>query len=259
MILTFDIGNTTTMAGIFEAEKLTGFGRIVLNIETGLAATTDEIGIKVDRFLQIYNKKGVQIEGIAICSVAPDFTALYCEMTEKYLNCKPWILDHRADLGLKIAVDQPKQVGPDRLANAIAAKTIYGSPSIVVDLGTATTFDVIDAKGDYIGGAIAPGVQTSSAELFRKAARLFPVELEKPPKYIGANTADAMKSGIFYGTLGMIDYMVSKIIGELGEDGVKVIATGGYAEKFAPYSEYIQESDAALTLRGIMLAYERNR
>ena len=260
MILAVDIGNTTTMVGIYEAEKLTGFYHIAskTNRETGLSTTADEIGLKIRQLLQIHHRADVPVEKLVVCSVVPDLIQVYTEMAEKYFKAKTWVLDHESDLGMKIDVDEPAQVGPDRLANAIAVKEVHGSPAIVVDLGTATTFDVVNDNGDYVGGAIAPGILTSSAELFRKASRLFPVQLEKPDRCIGSNTADSMKSGIFYGALGMIDYIVEKIIAELGKKKVKVIATGGYAEMFSLHSKYIQKVDPVLTLTGLILAYKRN-
>jgi len=261
MILAVDIGNTTTMVGIYEAEKLTGFYRIAskTNKDVGLPTTADEIGLKIHQLLQIHRKGDVLVEKLVVCSVVPDLIQVYTEMAEKYFKAKTWVLDHESDLGMKIDVEEPAQVGPDRLANAIAMREIYGSPAIVVDLGTATTFDVVNDSGDYIGGAIAPGVLTSSAELFRKASRLFPVQLEMPDKCIGSNTADSMKSGIFYGTLGMIDYIVEKIIAELPKKKVAVIATGGYAEIFSKQSKYIQKVDPVLTLTGLILAYKRSK
>jgi type III pantothenate kinase len=260
MILAIDIGNTTTMTGIFSGNKLIDYLRIGSRSQEkygGLMAV-DEIGLIVDKFVKSHGETDEAVDGVALCSVVPDLTPVYCEMASKYYSVKPWVLEHTADLGMNILYDDPGQVGPDRLANALAVKRIYGTPAIVVDLGTATTFDVINSDGDYVGGVIAPGVITSSAELFRRAARLFPVEVEKPEKYIGKNTADSMKSGIFYGSLGLIDYLVSQIISEMDEKDVKIIATGGHAEKFAPFSEYIQQVDQKLTLKGIMMAYERN-
>jgi type III pantothenate kinase len=261
MMLAIDIGNTTIMVGMFKDGELTGHFSVTSAIaeETGIFATVDEIGLKITGLIKIHNKKELPISDVAICSVVPDLTQVFCEMARKYLDCQPWLLDHTAKLGLNIKVDQPEQVGPDRLANAVAAKSIYGAPAVVVDLGTATTFDVVNRDGDYIGGAIAPGVLTSSAELFRKAARLFPIQLEKPAKFIGGNTVDSMKSGIFHGTIGMIDYLVTNIIGELKENSAKVIATGGLAGMIAPHSKTIQEVDRGLTLKGIKLAFEMNK
>lgn len=260
MILAIDIGNTTTMIGLFSGNKLIDYFRIGSKIqeEYGGVMAVGELGVIVDRLIKSHNEADEPVEGVALCSVVPDLTPVYCKMAGKYYNVKAWVLDHTSDLGMKILYDDPAQVGADRLANAIAVKRIYGTPAIVVDLGTATTFDVINSDGDYIGGVIAPGVITSSAELFRRAAKLFPVKLEKPEKYIGKNTADSMKSGIFYGSLGQMDYMVSKIISEMNEKDVKIVATGGHAEKFAPFSKYIQKVNPTLTLNGIMIAYERN-
>jgi type III pantothenate kinase len=260
MILAIDIGNTSTMIGMFSGKKLLNFFHIASKSpkEYGGMIAVDEIGIMVNQLMRFHDKTDEPVRGVALCSVVPDLTPVFCEMAVKYYNVKAWVLDHTADLGMKILYDDPRQVGADRLANALAVKRLYGSPAVVVDLGTATTFDVINADGDYVGGVIAPGVLTSATELFRKAAQLFTVQIEKPEKFIGKTTADSMKSGIFYGSLGLIDYLVSQIISEMGEKDVKVIATGGYAEKFAPFSKFIQKVDPTLTLQGIMMAYERN-
>lgn len=260
MILAIDIGNTTTMVGMFSARKLLNFFCMTSKSpkEYGGTIAIDEIGIMVNQLMRFHDKTDEPVRGVALCSVVPDLTPVFCDMAGKYFNVRAWVLDHTADLGMRILYDDPRQVGADRLANALAAKKLYGTPAVVVDLGTATTFDVINSDGDYIGGVIAPGVLTSSAELFRRASQLFPVQLEKPEKCIGKNTADSMKSGIFYGSLGQIDYLVLKIISEMGEKDVKIIATGGHAEKFAPFSKFIQQVDPTLTLQGIMMAYERN-
>ena len=260
MILAVDIGNTTTMFGMFSGNKLIDYFRIDSrgNKEYGSLMTVDELGIMVTQLLKSHSKTENDVEGMALCSVVPDLNPVYIELADKYYGVKPWLLDCNATLDMKILYDDPRQVGADRLANALAAKKLYGTPAVVVDLGTATTFDVINSEGDYIGGVIAPGVLTSSAELFRRAAKLFPVKLERPEKCIGRNTADSMRSGIFYGSLGQMDYLISRIISEMNEKDIRVIATGGHAEKFAPFSKYIQKVDPTLTLKGIMMAYERN-
>ena len=260
MIIAIDIGNTTTTVGIYKADKFAGFYRIAQTSgETGISATSDDIGLKIYQLVRIHHNAETPVDGIAICSVVPDLTQKYIEMAKKYFKIDAWVLDYKSDIGLKIDVDQPEQVGSDRLANAIAVKALYGCPSIVIDFGTATTFDVINRDGNYIGGAIAPGVSTSSTELFRKASQLYPIQLKKPEKCIGTNSTEAMRAGIFYGTLGQIDYIAEKTIAELDEGDVKVIATGGFAEIFAPYSTRIQKVDQTLTLQGIILAYRRNR
>ena len=260
MIIAVDIGNTSTMVGLYENGHFINQFRTPSKDDKNFTVVVNA-DMVAPRLQHMITESGVfpeKVEGMAVCSVVPELTAFYLKMSETLTGKPGWELDYRSDLGLGVMVDKPSQVGPDRLANAVAVKNLFGHPAIVVDLGTSTNFDVVNAEGDYIGGAIAPGVKTSSAELFRRASRLFPIELEKPSAAIGKNTTDAMKSGIFYGSLGLIDKLLSMIIAELEHPDIKVIATGGYAELFAPHSQYIQTTDALLTLKGIVMAYERN-
>lgn len=262
MILVLDIGNTSTFIGIYNNNEIIEHFRMPSkdDKEYKISVHSDVVAVKLRHFIFSQQKAGRNITGAAICSVVPDLTVIYKELIEKEFNLDAWILDHTADLGLQIDVDLPEQAGPDRLANAVALKNIHGCPGFVIDLGTSTNFDVVDSNGNYIGGAIAPGVKTSSAELFKRASRLHAIDIEKPHKAIGRNTTEAMQSGIFFGSLGLIDHIASLISYELGngDDKIKIIATGGYAELFAPHSKYIQTVDPILTLRGIVIAYERN-
>ena len=260
MILLLDIGNSSTMVGLSDGKKITGHFKISSRNEDDYSSVIKkgEITASLSNLLLDIGAEPVSITSAAICSVVPELTPKYAEFIDQQFNLEAWILDHNADLGIKVLVDEPAQAGPDRLANAVAAKNLYGYPAVVVDLGTSTNFDVVNSHGDYIGGAIAPGVKTSSAELFRRASRLFPVEIEKPERTIGRNSAEAMKSGIFYGSLALIDHITSLIITELDNLDTTVIATGGYAELFAEYSKYIQTADPLLTLKGIAIAYKRN-
>jgi type III pantothenate kinase len=261
MILVIDIGNTSVMTGLFNKGEIVAHFKMPSKNEQDLSLIKDDAAIagKLAAFIKSNQIAPLQLDGIAICSVVPGLTDVYREILEKRLGIDAWVLDHKSKLGLKVAVEQPEQAGADRLANSVAAKFLYGYPVVVVDLGTSTNFDVVDQHGDYIGGAIAPGVKTSSMELFRLASRLFPVEIEKPLRAIGRNTEEAMKSGIFFGSLGLIDHILSLIIAELNQPDIKIIATGGYAELFAADSKYIQSVDITLTLKGIALAYERNK
>jgi len=261
MILVIDIGNTSTMSGLYKSGEIIVHFKMQSKNEQDLSLIRDEelITGKFKDFIVSNQLSLDQLTGIAICSVVPELTGFYREMMPKRFRIKPWVLDHTVDLGLRVAVEKPAQAGADRLANAVAARFLHGFPAIVVDLGTSTNFDVVDQHGDYVGGAIAPGVKTSSLELFRRASRLFPVEIEKPLKAIGRNTEDAVKSGIFYGSLGLIDHLLALIIAELNQPDIKIIATGGYAERFASESKHIKCVDMTLTLKGIALAYERNK
>jgi type III pantothenate kinase len=260
MILIFDIGNTSTMVGLYENDKIIEHFRMPSkeNGEYKISVQSDVVAVKLRHFVFSQEKAGKKIKAAAICSVVPDLTDVYAEMVEKLLGLNAWVLDHNAELGLKIDVDISEQAGADRLANAVGLKNLYGYPGFVIDLGTSTNFDVVDHSGNYIGGAIAPGIKTSAAELFRRATKLYAVDITKPERAIGRNSTDAMRSGIFNGSLGLIDYVSSLIIDELNAPDIKVIATGGYAGLFAPYSRYIQQTDSELTLKGIAMAFRLN-
>jgi type III pantothenate kinase len=191
--------------------------------------------------------------------VVPPLTQIYVAMSEKYFKIEPLLLTHYTELGFKILYDNPGQVGADRLANVAAAKKLYGYPAIVIDLGTATTYDVINADGDYAGGMIAPGVWTSASQLFRRGSRLFPVKLEKPKKIIGTETGDSIKSGIYYGTIDQIDGLVNRISEQAKFKNPRVVATGGYAEVFCSESKTVQHIDKDLTLKGLQIIFDSNK
>jgi len=253
MFLAIDIGNTTTMIGFFERDTLKGSFRAA----SSHAVTADECGILVHQLLQYHAGKDRKVREIGICSVVPTLTQIYVSMAVKYFKIEPLVLNHAtANLGFKILYEDPRQVGADRLANAAAARAIYGYPAIVVDLGTATTYDVLDADGNYAGGLIAPGVWTSASNLFKKASRLFPVKLEKPEKFIATNTADSVKSGIYYGFIGQMEFLVKKIKEFPGLADSRVIATGGYSEIFMEGTRFIDTVDVELTLKGLQIIFD---
>ncbi len=252
MFLAIDIGNTHTVLGIFSKERLTEYFRVTSN----RALTGDECGVLVKQLFPDYGK----IEAVIICSVVPPLTPIYQEMCKKFLKLDPVLVHWNLPLGIKILYDDPSQVGADRIANAVAAYQIYGGPTIVVDLGTATTFDVISEKGEYLGGVIAPGIETSSLNLFKRAAQLFKVSLERPQKTIGVNTEESLRSGIIFGCVGQIDGIVNRIKQELKNEyrvkkKPKVIGTGGLADLIARESKTIQKVDLTLTLEGLRRIY----
>jgi len=254
MLLAIDIGNTHTVLGIYDEEKLKEYFRVASNH----ALTVDECGILVKQLFQKYSK----IKDVIIGSVVPPLTLIYEEMSEKFLKVDPVVVSSNLPLGIKILYDDPKTVGADRLANAVAAYEIYGGPAIVVDFGTATTFDVISESGEYLGGAIAPGIETSSLNLFRKASQLFKVSLERPKKAIGKNTEESLRSGIIFGAVGQIEEIIKRIKKELSENlqsqkKPKVIATGGLANLIAKESKMIEEVNPTLTLEGLRRIYFR--
>jgi type III pantothenate kinase len=254
MLLAIDIGNTHTVLGVFRQSKLVDYFRVT----SDHALTVDECGILVKQLFPGYRK----ISHVIICSVVPPLTPVYCEMSEKFLKVEPVLVQWNLPLGVKITYDDPSKVGADRIANAVAAYQIYGGPAIVVDFGTATTFDVISDKGEYLGGAIAPGIETSSLNLFKKAAQLFKVSLEKPRKAIGQSTEESLRSGIVLGSVGQIAEIVGRIKAELRRDhGIKkkpkVIATGGLANLIAKESKVIEEVEPTLTLEGLRRIYSQ--
>jgi type III pantothenate kinase len=248
MLLAIDIGNTHTVLGIFKRERLIDHFRVT----SDHALTVDECGVLVKQLFSDYKR----IRDVVICSVVPPLSPVYQEMSKKFLKINPIFVQWNLPLGIKIRYDDPSKVGADRIANAVAAYQIYGGPTIIVDFGTATTFDVISPKGEYLGGAIAPGIETSSVNLFRRAAQLFKISLKRPQKAIGRSTEESLRSGIIFGTVGQIDEIVDRIKKELkGEHGIKkkpkVIATGGLARLIAKESETIEKVESTLTLEGL--------
>ncbi len=253
MFLAIDIGNTTIMIGFFEGDKLKGSFRVA----SSHAVTADECGILVQQLLRFHAGKDKTVRMVGICSVVPTLTQIYVSMAEKYFKLTPDVLNYATpNIGLEILYEDARQVGPDRIANAVAARTLYGYPAIIVDLGTATTYDILDTDGNYAGGMIAPGVWTSASNLFKKASRLFPVKLEKPENFIGRNTADSLKSGIYYGFIGQMEYLVDKIKKELNIADCRVIATGGYSDIFMEESKQIETVDTELTLKGLRIIFD---
>jgi type III pantothenate kinase len=252
MLLVFDIGNTTIGIGLFSGDSFIG----QLKLSTAEYPANPSSKAKITAFLDENRASSDAISGIAICSVVPKLTGDIAKMAEQIIGKSPWIFDHTASIGMKINYDDPSQLGADRLANALAAKTIYGTPTIAVDLGTATKIEAVNSAGDYLGGVIAPGIAIAAEQLFKRGARLFPVEIEKPENVIATNSAGAMKAGIFYGAIGQIDFLIEKMLAELGQKDIKIIATGGLAEKFAQYSKFIQRYDPILTLQGIRIGYQ---
>ncbi len=256
MLLVIDIGNTHTVMGVYDGQELKEHYRVASNH----ALTADECGISIKQLFREYDR----IEDVIICSVVPPLTPIYEEMSEKLLKVAPVVVSSDLPLGINILYDDPKTVGADRIANAVAAYEIYGGPAIVVDFGTATTFDVISENGEYLGGAIAPGIETSSLNLFQKASQLFKVSLEKPRKAIGKNTEESLRSGIIFGTVGQIEGIVNRIKEELprmspAKREPKIIATGGLANLIARESETIEEVNPTLTLEGLRRIYSRVR
>ncbi|HOA79746.1 MAG TPA: type III pantothenate kinase [Defluviitaleaceae bacterium] len=255
MILTIDVGNTNIVIGAFKEDELVAHWRMTTNIYK----SSDELGIFIYNILK-HNKIAVeQIENVVIASVVPDIMLSLENGIKKYLNIEPLIVGPGIKTGINIRTDNPKELGADRIVNAVAALYLYGSPAIVIDFGTATTFDVISEEGSYIGGVISPGINISADALWQRAAKLPKVEIQKPNKIIGKNTVDSMQAGLFYGYVGQVDYIVKKIKKELNSGNVKVIATGGLARLIAEESKAIEEVNDFISLHGLKIIYEKNK
>lgn len=254
MLLTVDIGNTHVVLGLYGQEGLIRFWRIASDRKK----TEDEFWIMLCQLVSCQGLDSNGLKDIAIGSVVPAMTEAWAKLARKYLKTEPLIVDSGTDTGMPILIDNPKEAGADRIINGVAAFHLYGGPAIIVDFGTATTFDCISQDGSYIGGAIAPGILISNEALFSHAARLAAVPLERPKHTIGRNTAESLQSGILWGFGGQVDGLVRRMQKELPEKA-RVIATGGLSGMIASYSETIETVNPLLTLEGLRLIYERNR
>jgi len=255
VLLTLDIGNTNIVLGVFIKEKLIKHFRI----STDREKTEDEYGILVISLLREFDITIKEFDGAVISSVVPPLTPIFEKMCEKYLDVVPLIVGPGIKTGINIKYENPREVGADRIVNAVAAYHKYKGPVIVVDFGTATTFDAISENFDYLGGAIAPGIGISAEALFQRTAKLHRIEIIKPERVIGRNTTSSMQAGIFYGYAGLVDHIVERMKEEMGAEGVKVIATGGLAPLIASETKTIDLVDSMLTLEGLRIIYEKNR
>jgi type III pantothenate kinase len=254
MLLAIDIGNTNTSLGVFDGERLLAHWRLT----TERARTGDEWGVLVRNLFALTDLDFKSIDAIAIASVVPPLNFTLNRMAEVYFQLTPLFVDHTVETGLPILYQPASDVGADRIVDAVAAIHKYGAPCIVVDFGTATTFDAINSNREYVGGVITPGITISADALFQRAAKLPRVEIRRPQKVIGGATTEAMQSGLYHGYVGLVDGILKKMIDELGRSP-RVIATGGLAPLIARGSKFIQEVDENLTLEGLRLVYQRQR
>lgn len=252
MLLVIDIGNTNTSLGVYESENLIAHWRMA----TVRHRTTDEYGVLARQMFAVADIDYKKIAAVIVASVVPPLNFTFRAMAEKYFGHQAVFVDNRMDLGLPIKYNPPSDVGADRIVDAVAAIARYGSPCIVVDFGTATTFDAINAAGEYLGGVITPGITISSDALFTKAAKLPRVEIKKPENVIGGSTVGSIQSGLYYGYAGLVDGILRRMIDELGEE-THIVATGGLAPLISQASELIETVDDNLTLEGLRLIHKR--
>jgi len=254
MLLVIDIGNTHTVLGCFEQRRLKASWRIA----TRRDATADEVAVAISNLFHLNGFTLADVEAVAIASVVPSLTASFLEMFTEIFKTDALVVGPDTDTGVPILYDNPQEVGADRIANAVAGFELYGGPLIVVDFGTATTFDAITERGEYLGGSIAPGIEVSSEALFKRAARLSRIDLVTPSRAIGRDTRSSVQSGLIIGTGGMVDRIVERFETEMGH--LKhVVATGGLAGLIAPECKRLTAVDPTLTLTGLQRIFERNQ
>jgi len=255
MLLVVDVGNTNITLGVFDGEELNGTFRMT----TKLPRTSDEYGIELRQLIECQGLKSTDIKDIIVASVVPDVMHSLGSAMIKYFGIKPMIVSAGIKTGIRVVTENPKQVGADRIVDAVAAYNIYGGPIIVIDFGTATTYDIVGPDGTFEGAVIAPGIRTSAQALWGGAAMLPAIDIRKPASIIGKETVSSMQAGIVYGQIGQAEYIVKKIREESGYLDAKVVASGGLGNIIAKETDFIDYYDPQLTLKGLKMIFEKNK